>query len=145
MNTSRLAPLAFVLLPLVGCAAPSAPQPAATAEAAEPFGRLSIDDTLAKIDEAKSGKLALLVVDVNGKERYAAGHVPGAKSAPADVTAADLPADKATMLVFYCGSEHCMACHQAAKNAVALGYSRVFIMPDGIKGWEQANKPVEKS
>lgn len=37
-----------------------------------------------------------------------------------------------------------MACHEAARAAVALGYKNVFVMPDGIQGWTKAGKPVEK-
>jgi rhodanese-related sulfurtransferase len=36
-----------------------------------------------------------------------------------------------------------MACHQAARAAVSLGYKNVFIMPDGIQGWKKAGKEVE--
>jgi rhodanese-related sulfurtransferase len=37
-----------------------------------------------------------------------------------------------------------MACHQAARAAVNLGYKNVYIMSAGIQGWEKAGKPVEK-
>jgi rhodanese-related sulfurtransferase len=37
-----------------------------------------------------------------------------------------------------------MASHQAARRAVALGYTKVFVMPDGIDGWIAAAKPVER-
>jgi rhodanese-related sulfurtransferase len=37
-----------------------------------------------------------------------------------------------------------MACHQAARAAVNLGYTKVFIMSAGIQGWQKAGKPVEK-
>jgi len=37
-----------------------------------------------------------------------------------------------------------MACHQAAREAVKLGHTNVFVMPAGIQGWEKAGKPVEK-
>ena len=37
-----------------------------------------------------------------------------------------------------------MACHQAARAAVALGYKNVYIMSAGIQGWQKAGKPVEK-
>jgi rhodanese-related sulfurtransferase len=37
-----------------------------------------------------------------------------------------------------------MACHQGARAALALGYKNVFIMPDGIQGWEKAGRPMEK-
>jgi rhodanese-related sulfurtransferase len=33
-----------------------------------------------------------------------------------------------------------MASHDAARRAVQLGYSRVFVMPDGIDGWAKAGK-----
>jgi rhodanese-related sulfurtransferase len=32
----------------------------------------------------------------------------------------------------------------AARRAAELGYKNVYVMPDGIKGWETAKKPVEK-
>jgi rhodanese-related sulfurtransferase len=35
-----------------------------------------------------------------------------------------------------------MACHTAARQAVALGYTNVFVLPAGIMGWTQAGKPV---
>jgi rhodanese-related sulfurtransferase len=37
-----------------------------------------------------------------------------------------------------------MACHAAARAAVKYGYTKVFVMPAGIVGWEKAGKPVEK-
>ena len=37
-----------------------------------------------------------------------------------------------------------MACHQAARAAVNLGYKNVFIMSEGIQGWKKAGQPVEK-
>ena len=37
-----------------------------------------------------------------------------------------------------------MACHQAAREAVKLGYTKVFVMSAGIQGWQKAGKPVEK-
>jgi rhodanese-related sulfurtransferase len=37
-----------------------------------------------------------------------------------------------------------MASHQAAREAVKLGYRKVFVMPDGILGWVQAGKKVER-
>lgn len=89
------------------CAKPAAPAPAASTEAAEPeaFGRLTVDDVAAKLDEAKNGKLVLALYDANSKELYAKGHLPGAKWITGDIQAADLPADKDATLVFYCHNE----------------------------------------
>jgi rhodanese-related sulfurtransferase len=36
-----------------------------------------------------------------------------------------------------------MASHDAAREAAKLGYSRVYVMPDGIRGWMSAGKRVE--
>lgn len=35
-----------------------------------------------------------------------------------------------------------MASHAAAREAARLGYTSVFVMPDGILGWVKAGKPV---
>ena len=37
-----------------------------------------------------------------------------------------------------------MASHDAARRAVAAGYSDVLVMSDGIKGWNEAGKAVAK-
>ncbi len=29
-------------------------------------------------------------------------------------------------------------------SALKLGYKNVFIMPEGIRGWKKAGKPVDK-
>jgi rhodanese-related sulfurtransferase len=35
-----------------------------------------------------------------------------------------------------------MACHTAARQAVALGYTNVSVLPAGIQGWVAAGKAV---
>ena len=83
--------------------------------------------------------------DNNTKDRYATGHVPGARWLdPMTVAATDLPADKSATLVFYCANKDCSACHEGARAAIKLGYKNVFIMPDGIAGWENAKLPTER-
>jgi rhodanese-related sulfurtransferase len=37
-----------------------------------------------------------------------------------------------------------MECHHAARRAAELGYKDVFVMPEGIDGWEKAGKKVSK-
>jgi rhodanese-related sulfurtransferase len=64
---------------------------------------LSVDEVAAKI-AANDGKT--LIYDCNSADRYKLGHLPGARHVEYDgLSAADLPADKGTMLVFYCASE----------------------------------------
>ena len=86
----------------------------------------------------------LHVYDVNSVERFNKGHVKGATYLNRHLLGVDsLPADKAAQVVFYCGSSRCKASHKAAKKAMSLGYTNVAVMPEGIKGWEEARLPTE--
>ncbi|HKA86117.1 MAG TPA: rhodanese-like domain-containing protein [Haliangiales bacterium] len=67
----------------------------------EAFGQLTVDQVADKL-----GKPGVFVYDNNPQERYAKGHVPGAKWVDyEEVSASDLPADKAATLIFYCANE----------------------------------------
>lgn len=86
-------------------------------------------------------------VDANGqKTRSEKGVIPGAllltSSGSYDVK--ELPADKASKLVFYCANEKCSASTQAAKKALEAGYTDVAVMPQGISGWKEAGQPTSK-
>lgn len=73
----------------------------------EPFGRLTIEELEAKMKAREAGQLKLAIIDNNVRERFDKGHIPGARWVKFDkVSAADLPADKETALVFYCSNEH---------------------------------------
>lgn len=105
-----------------------------------------------KVVQLKTEELAKLVaekkavvIDVNPAERFAKGHVPGAKNvAGADkVDATVLPADKAALVVFYCAGLKCGASEKAAKKAVELGHTNVAVYKPGIAGWEEAKQAVE--
>ncbi len=107
------------------------------------------------------GLETLSVAEVN--ERIAAGHAVLCDVNSADVRSelgviggarllssyrdydvdVELPRDRTRPLVFYCHSPFCSAAVDAARKAVAAGYSRVSVMPDGIKGWVDARLPVE--
>jgi rhodanese-related sulfurtransferase len=82
-----------------------------------------------------------VAVDANGDStRRQMGVIPGAVLLR-DLDAIDqLPADKATGLVFYCANSACRASHEAAEKAIAAGYTRVRELPDGIAGWVKAGK-----
>jgi rhodanese-related sulfurtransferase len=125
-------------------AAPTTPTPAAPAVAPDSEPKLA---ALAPTDVQKRLKETnFFVFDNNQKERFDKGHVPGAKWVdPSSVTAAVLPADKTATLVFYCADTHCGACHIGAEAAIKLGYKNVYIMPEGIAGWEGAKLPTESS
>jgi hypothetical protein len=88
----------FVAVAALGCAKDSE----ATPKAGE-LKTLTVDQVAAKI-AAKDGKT--FVFDNNPKEIWVKSHVPGAKWLEEDkVTAAELPADKTALLIFYCHDE----------------------------------------
>jgi hypothetical protein len=108
LRTLVLVALTAVAGSAMGCAK-SAHQEGTALEGAEKeaFGRMSVEELSAKMDEAKAGKLELAVFDNNQHERFDKGHIPGAKwVAFNDVKASDLPANKDATLVFYCANEH---------------------------------------
>jgi hypothetical protein len=104
---------AVAALSLAACSRPS-PAGGASAtgsgsaeEAHAEFGKMSVDELQAKMDEAKAGKAKLFVYDNNDAKHYADGHIPGAKWVKFnEVKASDLPPEKDATLVFYCANEH---------------------------------------
>jgi rhodanese-related sulfurtransferase len=85
-------------------------------------------------------------VDANGPvTRQHKGVIPGAIRLTdyETFTAAELPADRARPLVFYCANEQCGASHTAAERARAQGHRDVRVLPAGILGWAAAGKRVE--
>jgi rhodanese-related sulfurtransferase len=104
------------------------------------FTLLNAVDVKAAIDAKKTQYF----FDANGEASYAKNHLPGAVWVQYDkLDVALLPADKQAALVFYCANERCPASHEAAKQAVAMGYSAVSVMPQGIQGWVKAGYPVQ--
>jgi rhodanese-related sulfurtransferase len=82
-----------------------------------------------------------MIIDARPKQpRYDKGHIPTAVSLPDsqfDKLAAEiLPADKSTLLVFYCGGLACPLSHQSAWKAEALGYTNVKVYAAGDPEWE---------
>lgn len=73
----------------------------ACAHGPEPFGRLTPAEVAQKIAQPN-----VFVYDNNSPATYARGHLPGARWVDHDhVQAADLPADKSAMLIFYCAND----------------------------------------
>jgi rhodanese-related sulfurtransferase len=94
---------------------------------------------------AKSKKA--VIIDVNGTESYAQGHVPGALNYEAIQSKLEstLPKDKNALIVAYCGGPKCKAYQSAAKAAEKLGYKNIKHMSAGISGWKDAGEKTEKS
>ncbi len=88
---------------------------------------------------------AVVLLDANGSDSFKEGHIPGAIDFDAnrDRLASLLPADKATLIVAYCGGEKCVAYKAAAAAAVNLGYTNVKHFAPGISGWKSSGEPTE--
>ena len=85
-----------------------------TAQAGE-YADISIADLKAAIAAKK-----VTLVDVNGDDSYKEGHIPGAILFEGkDKLAKELPADKASLVVAYCGGPSCNAYRSAAKAAAS--------------------------
>jgi hypothetical protein len=75
---------------------------ASSAAPSHELKRLTVD----QVAERMAAKDKPFIYDNNSKESWTNGHVPGAKWLDDEkVTAADLPADKSAMLIFYCHNE----------------------------------------
>ncbi|MCB9654692.1 MAG: rhodanese-like domain-containing protein [Deltaproteobacteria bacterium] len=101
--------------------------------------------TTMTIEQAQKAKPAF--VDANSATTRAKdGIIPGAvllTSYDSYDAKAELPADKAGALVFYCANERCGASKVAAKRAMTAGYTNVAILPAGIQGWKKAGMKTD--
>jgi rhodanese-related sulfurtransferase len=109
-------------------------------------GLVTLD--LEQLVELLAAENSVVLCDANSPEtRERFGVIPGAVllSNYRDYDAPrELPADRGRKLVFYCHSEMCGAGVEAARVAVAAGYSDVAVYPGGIAGWRDADQPVQQ-
>ncbi len=81
----------------------------------------------------------LLIDSRPGARKYDLGHIQTAINIPDTsfdkLAPTMLPADKATLLVFYCEGYDCMLSHNSAHKAEKLGYTNVRVFAEGFPGW----------
>lgn len=97
------------------------------------------------------------LVDTRNAEEFKAGHLPGAKLVPyVEKSAKDpafdaredqfdlsqLPADKASALIFSCNGPECWKSFKASAAAIKAGYTRVRWFRGGFPEWRDAGQPV---
>ena len=79
---------------------------------------------------------ALTIVDVRDSASYAAGHIPGSLSNPADGFDAEMfkgvPADRRIVISCY----HGMMSRQVVDYLVSLGFSNAYSLKGGWAGWK---------
>lgn len=94
-----------------------------------------------KLDEGAP----LTLIDSRPKERkFDKGHIPGAISLPDadfDKLIDRLPADKNSVLYFYCEGMNCKLSSDSAEKAVKLGYKQVKVVPEGYPMWAKLYGP----
>lgn len=130
--------LIIAVVALAGCQKPAA---APAPEAAPAAPQVELQKLTLEQVEAKLGQAGVFLFDANPKELYDRAHLPGAAWVKFDaVEASALPSDKGATLVFYCANELCTASHDAARQALALGYANTFVMPQGYIGWKKSGR-----
>jgi rhodanese-related sulfurtransferase len=105
--------------------------------------------TVDYIKTVAGGESKVVLIDSRPKKRkYDKGHIPGAISLPdtefEQKSAAVLPEDKSTPLIFYCGGLKCKLSMKSSKKALAAGYTNVRYFPTGFPSWKEAGGTIEK-
>ncbi|MBP6007844.1 MAG: rhodanese-like domain-containing protein [Rhodoferax sp.] len=82
----------------------------------------------------------VMVIDSRPTARkYDIGHIPGSVNIPDSafdkLAPTMLPADKATLLVFYCDGPECTLSHNSAFKAEKLGYTNIKVYAAGFPDW----------
>jgi rhodanese-related sulfurtransferase len=103
---------------------------------------------LQELEAIRAGKTPYVLVDARPEKQYATGHIPESiniypKDLPNKLDL--LPADKGTMLIFYCGGPTCPYTGQSMEIAMKAGYTNVKGFQAGIPAWKKAGKPVTAS
>ncbi len=148
MKPLHLIASAFAVLLLIitftGCATQQASAPApvtigAAAESAfEPFHDIVDMAFVAEHITIPMAENVMLIDARPYKPKYIQGHIPMAVSIPDsqfDKMTDRLPADKNSLLIYYCGGLKCKLSHKSAMKAEALGYTNVKVFAEGYPVW----------
>jgi rhodanese-related sulfurtransferase len=94
-------------------------------------------------------KKGVMLIDSRPAARqFDPGHIPGSVNIPDsqfEKQSDKLPADKATLLIFYCGGVDCMLSHTSAMKAEKLVYTNIKVYPAGMPDWIKQGGAVSVS
>jgi rhodanese-related sulfurtransferase len=102
---------------------------------------LTVDDVKRKLDRKEKFQL----IDVREESEFAAGHLPKAQHLGKGIIERDIEArvpQTDAEIVLYCGGGFRSAL--AADALQKMGYTNVWSMDGGFRGWRDANLPIEK-
>jgi len=93
---------------------------------------------------ASSLEAGAVLVDSRGPKSYAKGHIEGAISIPwRDQEAySQLPENKKTALIFYCGGPQCSASARGCDEAQKRGYTNISEFKGGYPEWSKLQAPA---
>ncbi|MBP6646642.1 MAG: hypothetical protein KA207_12345 [Burkholderiaceae bacterium] len=82
---------------------------------------------------------AMLIDSRPAARKYDLGHIPTATNIPDSsfdkLAPSLLPANKNTLLVFYCDGPECILSHNSAFKAEKLGYTNIRVYAEGFPDW----------
>ena len=102
---------------------------------------LTVDDVKKKLDRGEKFHL----VDVREESEWAKGHLPRAEHLGKGIIERDIETripDATAEIILYCGGGFRSAL--AADALQKMGYTNVWSMDGGWRGWTEAGLPVEK-
>jgi len=101
----------------------------------------NVEEVKSKLDRGEK----FLLVDVREESEFAKDHLPGAVHLGKGVIERDIESrvpDLNTQMVLYCGGGFRSA--MAADNLQKMGYTNVFSMDGGVRGWREKNFPLAR-
>jgi rhodanese-related sulfurtransferase len=102
---------------------------------------LTVDDVKAKLDRGEQFHL----IDVREESEWAKDHLPAATHLGRGILERDVEAripETGAEIVLYCGGGFRSAL--AADNLQKMGYTNVWSMDGGIRGWRERGHPLTK-
>jgi len=139
----------FLVITLSGCASQQTGVTANTAgeRAFKPFHNV-VDMAFVEQHLSIPMQDGVMLIDARPyKPKYIKGLIPMAISSPNsqfDKMTDKLPADKNSLLIFYCGGLKCKLSHKSAAKAEQLGYTNVKVFAEGYPKWisEKSDYPA---
>jgi rhodanese-related sulfurtransferase len=101
--------------------------------------------TVRDVQEKVARREKFHLVDVREESEWAAGHLPNAMHLSKGVIERDVETkipDATAEIVLYCGGGYRSAL--VADNLQKMGYTNVYSMDGGFRGWKDAGFPLEK-
>lgn len=102
-----------------------------------------------ELAQALAEKEHIAVVDLSDRQKYAQGHIPGARNIPIDELASralqELAPGKKLALYCHCHQDQLSKIGARILNIGIGGFNNIFILEGGMSSWESAGFPMATS